>query len=63
MIETEGGSMKQKHLVEETGWSEAKVSKLTSSMEEDGEITKIRLGRENILKIKDEEEEEDEFGY
>ncbi len=63
MIETEGGRMKQKHLVEETGWSEAKVSKLTSRMEEEGEITKIRLGRENILEIKDEDEEEDEFGY
>jgi len=63
MIETEGGRMKQKHLVEETGWSEAKVSKLTSNMEEEGKITKIRLGRENILEIKDEEEEEEEFGY
>lgn len=62
MIEAEGGRMKQKHLVEETGWSEAKVSKLTSRMEDEGEITKIRLGRENILEIKD-EAEEDEFGY
>ena len=47
MIESEGGRMKQKHIVEETGWSEAKVSKLTSEMEDEGAIAKIRLGREN----------------
>jgi len=65
MIETEGGRMKQKHLVEETGWSEAKVSKLTSSMEDEGEIKKIRLGRENILEIQggNDEDDEDEFGH
>lgn len=66
MIESEDGRMKQKNIVEETGWSEAKVSKLTSRLEEEGEITKIRLGRENILEISDEEEEEEdsrgEFG-
>ena len=60
MIEAEGGRMKQKSVVEETGWSEAKVSKLTSRMEEEGEITKIRLGRENILEMSDEEEGENE---
>lgn len=63
MIESEGGRMKQKRLVEETGWSEAKVSKLTSSLEEEDEITKIRLGRENILEIKEEEEAEDGDDY
>ena len=60
MIESEGGRMKQKHVVEETGWSEAKVSKLTSRMEDEGTLTKIRLGRENILELSDEEDEENE---
>jgi|GEM_PF-4697121 len=60
MIESEGGRMKQKHVVEETGWSEAKVSKLTSRMEDDGRITKIRLGRENILETTDEKEDDNE---
>jgi len=60
MIESEDGKMKQKRVVEETGWSEAKVSKLTSQMENEGVITKIRLGRENILEIRDEEEKEDD---
>ena len=60
MIESEGGRMKQKHVVEETGWSEAKVSKLTSRMEDEGMITKIRLGRENILETTDEKEDENE---
>jgi len=63
MIEAEGGRMKQKVLVQETGWSEAKVSKLTSRLEDEGEITKIRMGRENILEIRDEDEEEEEDGY
>ncbi|MDZ7688458.1 MAG: hypothetical protein U5J64_07030, partial [Halobacteriales archaeon] len=62
MIESEEGKMKQKHVVEETGWSEAKVSKLTSRMEDEGMITKIRLGRENILEIRDEEEDDEPLG-
>jgi uncharacterized membrane protein len=60
MIESEGGRMKQKRVVEETGWSEAKVSKLTSRMEDEGDITKIRLGRENILETTDEKDGENE---
>ena len=63
MIEEEDGRMKQKNVVKETGWSEAKVSKLTSRLEDEGEITKIRLGRENILEICDEDEDDEDEGY
>lgn len=58
MIEDAGGKMKQKRIVEETGWSEAKVSQVTSKLEDDGEIRKLRMGRENVLEILDEEDEE-----
>lgn len=51
IVESEDGRMKQKHLVERTGWSEAKVSQVTSRLEDDGEITKLRMGRENIIEL------------
>jgi hypothetical protein len=56
IIESEDGRMKQKGLVYRTGWSEAKVSQVTSRLEEDGEITKLRMGRENIIELIDEED-------
>ncbi len=59
MVEDAGGKMKQKRIVEETGWSEAKVSQVTSKLEEEGEIRKLRMGRENVLEILDEEDEDD----
>ena len=43
------GRMKQHRIVAETEWSKSKVSRLLSRMEEDGHVSKIRLGRENIV--------------
>jgi hypothetical protein len=57
IVDTEDGRMKQKHLVERTGWSEAKVSQVTSRLEDEGEITKLRMGRENIIQLADGEDE------
>jgi hypothetical protein len=59
IIDSEDGRMKQKRLVERTGWSEAKVSQVTSRLEDDGEITKLRMGRENIIKTADNGDEDD----
>ncbi|MFP4175040.1 MAG: hypothetical protein ACLFSW_04600 [Halobacteriales archaeon] len=59
IVGTEDGRMKQKHLVERTGWSEAKVSQVTSRLEDEGEITKLRMGRENIIQLADDEDEKD----
>ncbi|MFP4633343.1 MAG: helix-turn-helix transcriptional regulator [Halobacteriales archaeon] len=56
LVESAGGQMKQKKVVEETGWSEAKVSQVTSRLEEDGRMTKLRMGRENVLRLPEEEE-------
>jgi len=55
LLEENGGRMKQVNIVNETDWSKSKVSMLLSDMEEDGEISKLRVGRENIISISGEE--------
>ncbi|MFC7134903.1 MULTISPECIES: helix-turn-helix transcriptional regulator [Salinibaculum] len=55
LLEDNGGRMKQVNIVEETEWSKSKVSMLLSEMEEAGDISKLRVGRENIISIKGEE--------
>ncbi len=49
LLSTHEGRLKQSQIVEATEWSKSKVSRLLSSMEDDGEITRIRLGRENLV--------------
>ena len=51
LIRENGGRMKQVKIVEETGWSKSKVSMLLSDMEEDDTISKLRVGRENIISL------------
>jgi uncharacterized membrane protein len=46
--------MKQANIVKETGWSDAKVSQLLSSMADEGRVEKLRLGRENLISLPDE---------
>jgi len=41
--------MKQVDIVEETGWSKSKVSRLLSRMEERGDVNRLRVGRGNIV--------------
>jgi hypothetical protein len=51
MLREHGGRMKQVKIVEETGWSKSKVSMLLSDMEEDDTISKLRVGRENVISL------------
>jgi uncharacterized membrane protein len=51
LLDENGGRMKQVNIVEETGWSKSKVSMLLSEMEDDGDISKLRVGRENIISL------------
>lgn len=51
MLETNGGRMKQANIVDETGWSKSKVSMLLSDMEDEELISKLRVGRENIVSL------------
>jgi uncharacterized membrane protein len=55
LLREHGGRMKQARIVEETRWSNAKVSQLLSSMAEEGRVEKLRLGRENLISLPDEE--------
>ncbi len=55
LLETNGGRMKQAAIVEETGWSNAKVSQLLSEMAENDRIQKLRIGRENLITVPDED--------
>ncbi len=51
LLQDNGGRMKQVSIVEETDWSKSKVSMLLSEMEADGRISKLRVGRENIISL------------
>jgi uncharacterized membrane protein len=51
MLKDHGGRMKQVKIVEDTGWSKSKVSMLLSDMEEEGTISKLRVGRENVISL------------
>ena len=53
LLDRNGGRMKQANIVEETGWSNAKVSQLLSSMAEEDRIDKLRIGRENLISFPD----------
>ncbi len=55
LLEQNGGRMKQATIVNETGWSNAKVSQLLSAMDEEGRIDKLRIGRENLISFPDED--------
>ncbi|GAB6860475.1 helix-turn-helix transcriptional regulator [Haloplanus litoreus] len=57
LLDENGGRMKQARIVRETGWSDAKVSQLLSTMADDGRIEKLRLGRENLISLPDEDPE------
>lgn len=51
LLEANDGRMRQAAIVEETEWSKSKVSMVLSEMEDDGAISKLRVGRENIVSL------------
>jgi len=55
LLEENDGRMKQARIVEHTDWSKSKVSMLLSEMEADGAISKLRVGRENLISLAGEE--------
>lgn len=56
LLESNGGRMRQADIVSETDWSDAKVSQLLSRMADEGRVEKLRLGRENVISLPDDEE-------
>ncbi|SNZ16130.1 hypothetical protein SAMN06269185_2703 [Natronoarchaeum philippinense] len=55
LLQQNGGRMKQASIVTETGWSNAKVSQLLSAMDDDDRVDKLRIGRENLISLPDED--------
>jgi uncharacterized membrane protein len=55
LLEENGGRMKQARIVSETGWSNAKVSQLLSAMDDEGRVNKLRIGREYLISLPDED--------
>jgi hypothetical protein len=56
-LEERGGRAKQQEVVETLDWTAAKTSQVVSDMHDEGAIEKFRLGRENVLKLPDEDDE------
>ena len=57
LLRQNDGRMKQATIVDEMGWSDAKVSQLLSAMAAEGRIDKLRLGRENLISLPDDEDD------
>lgn len=55
LLREHAGRMKQSELVEQTEWSQATVSRLLSQLEQEGTVTKLRVGRENIVELREEQ--------
>ena len=49
VLDENGGQIRQSELVEETGWSKAKVSRVLSKMESEEKIVKVSVGRGNLI--------------
>jgi uncharacterized membrane protein len=60
LLERNGGRMRQAAIVDETGWSDAKVSQLLSRMADEDRVDKLRLGRENLISLPDVDDPTDE---
>jgi hypothetical protein len=51
LLEEHGGRMKQRQVVSELGWTDAKTSQVVGSLRDEGEIEVFRIGRENVLAL------------
>ena len=59
LLRANDGRMKQATIVKETRWSNAKVSQLLSGMADDGAIEKLRIGRENLITLLEDDDAPD----
>ena len=56
-LDSVGGRAKQQEIVDALDWTEAKTSQVLSEMESAGTVEKFRIGRENVVKLPDAEDE------
>jgi hypothetical protein len=50
-----GGQLKQQEVAETLDWSASKTSRTLSDMEDEGVVERVRIGRENVVRLIDEE--------
>lgn len=50
-----GGRMKQSDLADELDWSASKTSRVLSDMADEGQVEKLRIGRENVIDLSEED--------
>lgn len=56
LVRDRGGRMKQQEVAEALGWTDAKTSKVVGRLREAGDLEAFRLGRENVLRLPEEDE-------
>ncbi|MFB6256547.1 MAG: helix-turn-helix transcriptional regulator [Haloplanus sp.] len=54
-VRDQGGRVKQQEIVEAFDWTEARTSQIVRDLRDDGNLEGFRLGRENVLKLPDED--------
>lgn len=55
LLESEGGRIRQAEIAERLDWSPSKTSRVLSDLAEEGTVEKLRIGRENVIDLADEE--------
>lgn len=55
LLDQHGGRLKQAVITDELGWSDSKVSRVVSGMEDDDTVTKLQLGREKLVELPEDE--------
>ena len=55
LLEAEDGRIRQAEIADRLDWSASKTSRVVSRMAEDGEIEKLRIGRENVIDLASED--------
>lgn len=58
-LESQGGRAKQQEIVDGLEWTEAKTSQVLTDMQSSGRIEKFRIGRENVVKLPDSDDEDE----
>jgi hypothetical protein len=57
LLEAEGGRIRQSEIADRLDWSASKTSRVLSDMTDSGTVEKLRIGRENVIDLADEDGE------
>lgn len=60
VLEAEDGRMRQATIAERLGWSDSKTSRVLSGMVETGTVEKLRIGRENVIDLREHDQDQDQ---